>query len=185
MNEMKLYRVFYMDHGACRFTDIRARSCQEAEAAFWDKSPRTSAKIEMIQPLAYVDGLSADEAGDESSEERGEKPLEAVSKPFEPEVVAPGEYDERTGDGDLSLLADERDSETGLNLLHKRVEHDVVLLVGDSYQVKVRKLFKHRFLVDGPLLALPFKSPFEIATLARVLADLEQVHDEVGGDAIH
>ncbi len=32
MNEMKLYRVFYMDHGACRFTDIRARSCQEAEA---------------------------------------------------------------------------------------------------------------------------------------------------------
>lgn len=139
MNEMKLYRVFYMDHGAYRFTEVRARSCQEAEAAFWDKSPRTSAKIEMIQPLAYVDGLSADE----------------------------------------------RDSETGLNLLRKRVEHDVVLLVGDSYQVKVRKLFKHRFLVDGPLLALPFKSPFEIATLARVLADLEQVHDEVGGDSFH
>lgn len=163
MPKMFNHRFWYKTPMGYRFTDIEAKSLEDAEREFWSQHHRDT---------CYVNHVSV-------------SPLGAVPEPFEPEVTTSCEKREAVRDADAVLRPASMDDDARLHFNDERVEHDLVLLVGERDQTKVKKLSKHRFLVNGAFQAHVFEPPFEISELARVLANLEQVHDQVGGDSFH
>lgn len=179
MPKMFNHRFWYKTPMGYRFTDIEAKSLEDAEREFWSQHHRDT---------CYVNHVSVSrryKKRDERADEGRDEPLGAVPEPFEPEVMTSCEKREAVRDADAVLRHASMDDDARLHFNDERAEHDLVLLVGERDQTKVEKLSKHRFLVNGAFQAHVFEPPFEISELARVLANLEQVHDQVGGDSFH
>lgn len=179
MPKMFNHRFWYETPMGYMFTDIEAESREDAEREFWLKHHRDT---------CYVNHVSVSrryEERDECANEGRDEPLGTVPEPFEPEVMTSCENREAVRDADTVLRPASMDDDARLNLNDERVEHDLVLLVGERDQMKVKKLPKHRFLVNGALQAHVFEPPFEISELAGVLVNLEQVYDQVDGDSFH
>lgn len=181
MSDKGIYHIMYKTPLGFMFTDIEAESREDAEREFWSQHHRDTCDVIYTGWM-----MSCTDCGcDKTANDGGEEPLDAVSEPFEPEVMTSCEKREAVRDADAVLRPASMDDDARLHFNDERVEHDLVLLVGERDQMKVKKLSKHRFLVNGAFQAHVFEPPFEISELARVLANLEQVHDQVGGDSFH
>lgn len=181
MSDKGIYHIMYRTPLGFMFTDIEAESRDEALREFWTEHHRDTCNIIYMGRIES----NADYGRDKTANDGGEEPLGTVPEPFEPEVMTSCEKREGARDADTVLRPASMDDNARLDLNDERVEHDLVLLVGERDQMKVKKLSKHRFLVNGALQAHVFEPPLEVSELARVFADLEQVHDQVGGDSFH
>lgn len=102
--------------------------------------------------------LSTHEERDEGAEE-GREELPATGEDvLGPEVVAPGEQDEAPWYGNPLLGAAPHLNDTIRPLRDMGVEDDILLAFGDGDEMKVKKLGKHRLLVNGTSAAFVFKA---------------------------
>ena len=120
------------------------------------------------------------EGADGGAEGGGREPAAPGEEVLAPEVVAPGEHDEAPGDLDPPCVAGHDDLRAGGRLVVSGTEDKSVMIVGKGDEVEVVELAKHRLLVDGPVRVLALKAPLDVAGLARMLSDLEEVPGEVG-----
>ncbi|MEQ2637048.1 hypothetical protein [Paratractidigestivibacter faecalis] len=98
------------------------------------------------------------EERDEGAEEGREEPPAAGEDVLGPEVVTPGEQDEAPWHGNPLLGAAPHLYDAIRSLRDMGVEDDILLAFGDGNEMKVKKLGKHRLLVNGTSAAFVFKA---------------------------
>ena len=189
-------RATYLTPLGYTTSDVRAGTKEEALRLADEKKVFGLVKLMWTETWVEVDGERVeggidlarcvadgerDQVPDEAAEGGGDKPAEADEGVLGPEPVAPGEHEEAPGDGG-SLRVPGQVVGRPVGLGDRRLVKDLVLLVGKRDEVKLLKLGKHRLLVDGRFDVLGREGPFEVANLARVLADSPEVCGEVGRD---
>lgn len=103
--------------------------------------------------------LSTHEERDERTEEGREEPPATGEDVLGPEVVPSGEDDEAPGHGNALLGAATYLNDAVRSLRDMGIEDDIVLVVGDGDEMKLKKLGKHRLLVNGAGRVFVFKAP--------------------------
>ena len=160
------YRAMWRTPLGYRFADLCAPSCDEARAvARWRCR-------DGVGELGWGRELRPDSVGDQRAEERGSEPPRASEDRLDPGVVTSGEHDEPRGHGHVG------DGPVFVSEGH-------LLLVGEPDKVKVIHLTEHACLVRGYGDVKRLRTVEEVADLARVLADAEEVPEQVGGDGVH
>lgn len=177
-------------------SDLRAATEEEALSLAKERNVFGVVELERTCTWVEVDGERVegridlaesscdhdrDERADDAAEDRGAKPADSDGEVLGPEPVTPGEHVEPARNGDPSLGADALEPDP-VPVEDVRVEHELVLVVCKRNETKFLKLGKHRLLVDGLFFTLGLEGPFEVANLARVLADSPEVGGEVGRD---
>ena len=78
MSDKGKYHIMYKTPLGCKFTDIEAESHDEALREFWTEHHRDTCEVIYTESMASC----ADCGCDETADDGGEKPLDAVSEPF-------------------------------------------------------------------------------------------------------
>ena len=178
------------------YDDIRGGTPQKAMEQARERGVFGLVSLESTEMWVEIDGVRVDkgidlarcvadgerdQVPDEAAEGGGDEPAEADEGVLGPEPVAPGEHEEAPGDGGALPVAGKVVGRP-VGLGDRRLVRDLVFLLGKRDEVKILKLGKHRLLVDGRVDVLGLEGPFEVANLARVLADSPEVCGEVGRD---
>lgn len=188
-------RAMYLTPLGHTFDDIRADSPEEAMRKAEERKVFGLVRLEWTETWVEIDGVRVDEGidlarcvangerdqvPDEAAEGGRDEPAEADEEVLAPEPVTPGEHEEAPGDGGALPVAGKVVGRP-VGLGDRRLVRDLVFLLGKRDEVKILKLGKHRLLIDGRVDVLGLEGPFEVANLARVLADSEEVEGEVRG----
>lgn len=167
MSDKGIYHIIYKAPLGFMLTDIEAESREDALREFWTEHHRDTCDVIYTGLM-----MSCTDCGcDKTANDGGEEPLDAVSEPFEPEVVPSGEEHEVSRGKDGIALR-------GL------VSH-LVSLLGKPEKVKLLRLGKHSGFVHGPLGSDAFETLRKVSELSSVLPDFQQVNDQVCGDTFH
>ena len=177
---MRRYTYRYETPLGTFFEDFSAETDEAADREFWSRHP--SRDVCCVLSVSVTREPEGEERSEDRADGRGERPSGGSRGQLGPVPAPACERDERRGDGDAPLRAYPVDGDPGLLLVNKRVEHHVLLLIGETYEVKVTKLSKHCYLIRdvGDVLAL--HPGDEVSALARVPADSQEVDEQVRGD---
>ena len=180
---MRKYTYRYETPLGTLFEDFSAETDEDADRKFWSRHPnRDVCRVLSVSATREPEG---EERAENRADGRGDGPRGRAGDQLGPVPAPACERDERRGDGDAPLRAYPADGDPGIFLVNKRVEHHVLLLLGEPDKVKVTKLSKHCYLVRdvGDVLAL--HPGDEVSAFARVRADSQEVDEQVGGDWLH
>lgn len=166
------FRAFYSTPLGVRFVDEDADDIDAEMAVARSREVFGLVHLDRVQQIGSV----PEGAGDEAADERREEPLPGPGSDLGPCVVPTGEHDEHMRDVDAVSGAVARGG---------RVEDELVLFLGRPDEVKLHRLTDHCALVRGHVRCLVLKPPLEVSGLAGVLANLEEVDEQVRGDGVH
>lgn len=163
---MGLFRAMYNTPLGFKFSDFEAGGMGEAMDV-----ARGRAVFGLVEVM-WVRGLGGDGGRDERAEERGGEPPRPAEDGLDPGVVPAREQHERRGHGDRAGFP-------------TFVREGHLLLVGQPHQVKVLHLGKHACLVRGDFDVERLRTTEEVSAFAGMLADPQEVPEQVGGDGLH